>query len=72
LKHEGNVDSFRQRLIKVVIGSCRESMHDLRTGVGMKSRVHVESDEARMAALTSAHVAGVKSESSGGCAGGMM
>ena len=60
LKQSGNVDSCKQRLIKVVIGVRRESRQDLRTKVGMKSRVQVASDEERIAILTSSVVAGLK------------
>jgi hypothetical protein len=70
LKQAGNVDSLRQRLIKVVIGGRRLSRQDLSIRVGMKSSEQVASDEARMASLTSADVAGVKSDNSGGEAGG--
>ena len=60
MKQSGNVDSCKQRLIKVVIGVRRESRQDLRTKVGMKSRVQVASDEERIAILTSSVVAGLK------------
>ena len=72
LKQVGNVDSFTQRFIKVVIGVRSESRHDFRTTVGIKSSAHVASDDLTTAALTSTSVAGVKSEKSGGRVVGMV
>jgi hypothetical protein len=40
-------------LTRVVIGVSKESMHDLSSFVGISSRLQVESDDARMACLTS-------------------
>lgn len=71
LKHAGKVDSFKQRLINVVIGGKRVSRQDLRTRVGMKSSKQVASEDARIAAFTSAAEAGAKSDRSGGGAGGV-
>ena len=72
LKQVGNMDSFRHRLTKVVIGVRSESRHDFRTTVGIKSSAHVASDDVSIAALTSASVAGVKSERRGGDVVGMV
>jgi hypothetical protein len=60
LKGDGKVDSSKQRLMRVVIGCARESRQDLRTRVGIKSRLQVASDDARIASLTSSVVARVK------------
>jgi hypothetical protein len=48
------------------MGLRKESMHDLSSLVGISSREHVESDEARMACLTSSGEAGEKSHRRGG------
>ena len=56
----------------LVIGSSRESRHDLRRKVGMVSREQVEFEESRIACLTSSVVAGVKTEREGGVDGGLM
>ena len=49
----------------VMIGSSRESLHDFRSFVGIRSREHVEFEE-RIALQTSRVVAGGKSERGGG------
>jgi len=66
LKQDGKIPSVSERLIMVVIGGSRESMHDFRSFVGMTSREHVEFEEERMALWTSRVVAGEKSERRGG------
>ena len=53
LKEDGKVDSERQRLRSVVIGSSRESKQDLRSQVGIISSGQEELDEERMSDLTS-------------------
>ncbi len=70
LKADGKVPSESERLMIVVIGGSRESMHDFRSFVGMRSREHVESEEERMALRTSRVVAGEKLERGGGAVGG--
>jgi len=72
LKQSGKVDSLMQRFMRLVMGSRRESRQDFRTGVGMKSRVQVESEDAMIAALTSSGEAGVKSVKLRGGLGGAM
>ena len=66
LKEVGKVPSESDRLIKVVIGDSRESIHDFRSFVGMRSREHVEFEDERIALRTSRVVAGKKSERVGG------
>ena len=58
LKEVGKVPSESDKLIKLVIGESRESMHDFRSFVGMRSRKHVEFEEERIALRTSRVVAG--------------
>ncbi len=70
LKSDKKVPSESERLMVAVIGGSRESMHDFRSFVGMRSREHVESDEERMALRTSRVVASEKSERGGGAVGG--
>ena len=70
LKVAGKVPSDSERLTIVVIGGSKESMHDLRSFVGMRSREHVESEDERIALRTSRMVAGGKSERSGGAVKG--
>ena len=62
----GKEASERERLVIVVIGVRRKSRQDLRRVVGISSRQQVESDELRMAFLTSSGEAGEKAESNGG------
>ena len=71
LKEDGKVPSERERLMIVVIGGRRQSIHDFRRIVGMISREHVEFEDERMALRTSSMVAGGKSERGrGGMEGG--
>ena len=70
LKESRKVPSIIQKLIKVVIGRSRESMQDLRSLVGMRSRGQVEFEDDMIAFRTSSRVAGAKSESRGGGKGG--
>jgi hypothetical protein len=58
LKEEGKVPSASERLMSVVIGKRRESRQDLRSMVGMRSRVQVEFEENRIAFRTSIVEAG--------------
>ena len=53
MKSDGKTPSERERLIRVVIGSIRASMHDLRRKVGMISRAHEELDDPEMVRRTS-------------------
>ena len=69
LKEEGKVPSESERLMMLVIGGRRASMHDFRRFVGMISREQVESEE-RIASRTSRVVAGENSERSGGATKG--
>jgi hypothetical protein len=69
LKEEGKVPSESERFIMVVIGGSRESMHDFRSFVGIRSREHVKSEE-RMALRTSRVVAGEELERGGAVGGG--
>lgn len=66
LKESGKVPSVMEKLIRVVIGIRRESMQDLSSLVGIRSREHVALDEDRMALRTSSVVAGKNSERGGG------
>ena len=66
MKSDGKTPSERERLIRVVIGSIRASMHDLRRNVGMISRAHEELDDPEIERRTSSVVVGVKQESKGG------
>jgi UPF0288 family protein (methanogenesis marker protein 3) len=70
LKEDGNVPSDKERLMMVVMGGSRESMHDFKSFVGIRSREQVEFEEDRIALRTSRVVAGRKSESGGGAVGG--
>jgi len=58
------------RLIMLVMGSKRESRHDLIRKVGMMSRAQEALEDLRIAALTSAMLAGEKDERQGGTRGG--
>ena len=66
LKEDGNIPSESERFIILVIGGSRESMHDFRSFVGIRSSEHVEFEEVRIALRTSRVVAGRKSERRGG------
>ena len=70
LKEDGNVPSDKERLMMVVMGGSRESMHDFKSFVGIRSREHVEFEEDRIALRTSRVVAGRKSERGGGAVEG--
>jgi len=70
LKQSAKVDSLKHRFMRFVIGGRSESRHDFRTRVGIRSREQVESDDARIAALTSSQETGVKSVKRGGGLGG--
>ena len=65
LKEDGNIPSESERFMILVIGGSRESMHDFRSFVGIRSSEHVEFEE-RIALRTSRVVAGRKSERRGG------
>ena len=65
LKESGKFPSVIQKLIKLVIGR-RESIQDLRSLVGMRSRGHDELEDERMAARTSSGVAKQKCDREGG------
>ena len=54
------VDSAKQRLKRVVIGGNKAGRHDFRSFVGKKSSAQEESEEAKMAAFTSAYEKGWK------------
>jgi len=58
------------RLIMLVMGSKRESRHDLIRKVGMMSRAQEALEDLRIAALTSSLLAGEKDERQGGTRGG--
>ena len=52
--------------MRVVIGSWRESRQDFSSFVGISSRSQVESDDTRIAFLTSSDVAGDRVRRAGG------
>ena len=52
MKQDGNIPSESERLIIVVMGGSRESMHDFRSFVDMTSREHVVFEEERMVLWT--------------------
>ena len=70
LKEDEKIASESDRLMIVVIGGNRESIHDLRSSVSMRSREHVEFEEKRIVMRTSRVVAGGKSERGGGAVEG--
>lgn len=70
LRSDGNLDSARQRLRKVVIGGKSASRQDLRRNVGMMSSEQEESGEERMILRTSSVVVGEKELKNGGVTGG--
>ena len=70
LKESGKVPSVIQKLIKVVIGRRRESMQDLRSVVGIRSREQVEFEEERIALGISSGVVIEKLARRGGEIGG--
>ena len=70
LNESGKMPSESARLIMLVMGSKRESRHDLIKKVGMMSRAQEALEDLRIAALTSAMPAGEKDERQGGTRGG--
>ena len=70
LNESGKMPSESARLIMLVMGSKRESRHDLIRKVGMMSRAQEALEDLRIAALTSAMLAGEKDERQGGTRGG--
>ena len=66
LKEDGNIPSESERFMILVRGGSRESMHDFRSFVGIRSSEHVAFEEERIALRTSRVVAGRKSERGGG------
>ena len=66
MKRDGKIPPESERLIVVVMGGSRESMHDFRSFVGMTSKEQVEFEDERMALWTSRVIAGKKSEGRGG------
>ena len=65
LKEEGKVPSESERLMMLVIGGRRASMHVFRSFVGIISRKQVQSEEESIALRTSRVVAGENSDRSG-------
>ena len=72
LKEWGKVPSERARLMMLVLGSRRESRHDLSRKVGIISRVQEALEDLRMAILTSSVLAGEKDDRQGGTIGGVV
>ena len=70
MNESGKMPSESARLIMLVMGSKRESRHDLIRKVWMMSRVQEALEDLRIAALTSAMLAGEKDERQGGTRGG--
>ena len=70
LNSSGKMDSAMERLMRVVTVKRKESRHDLRRHVGIRSREQVASEEDSMAVRTSSIVAGEKVEREGGGEGG--
>ena len=70
LKEDGNIPSESERLMRVVMGGTRESMHDFGSFVGIRSREQVEFEEERIALRTSRVVAKGNSERSAGATRG--
>ena len=66
MNESGKMPSESARLIIFVMGSKRETRHDLIRKVGMMSRAQEALEDLRIAALTSAMLAGVKDERQGG------
>ena len=66
LKEDGKIASESERLMREVMGGTRESMHDFRSFVGIRSREQVEFEAERIALRTSRVVAKGNSERSGG------
>ena len=70
LNESGKMPSESARLIMLVMGSKRESRHDLIRKVGMMSRAQEALEDLRIAALTLAMLAGEKAERRGRTNGG--
>ena len=70
LKEDGNIPSESERLMREVMGGTRESMHDFRSSVGIRSREQIEFEEERIELRTSRVVARGNSERSGGATRG--
>jgi hypothetical protein len=70
LKEDGNIPSESEWLMREVIGGTRESVHDFRSFVCIRSREQVEFEEERIALRTSRVVARGNSERSGGATRG--
>ena len=70
LKEDGNVLSESERLMREVMGGSRESMHDFRSFVVIRSRKQAEFEEERIALRTLRVVARGNSERSGGATRG--
>ena len=69
LNSSGKMDSEMERLMRVVTGRRKESWHDLRRRVGIRSREQVAYEEESMAVRTSSIVAGENVEREGGGGG---
>ena len=69
MNESGKMPSESARLIMLVMGSKRESKHDLIRKVGMISRAQEALEDLRIAALTSSMFAGEKDERRGGTTG---
>ena len=65
MNSSGKEPSEKARLMIVVMGWRRESRHDLRSLVGILSKLQVALDDERIAFCTSVLVAGEKLESRG-------
>ena len=70
LKEDGNIPSESKRFMILVIEGSRESEHDFRSFVDIRSSEQVEFEEERIALRTSRVVAGRKSKRGGGALGG--
>ena len=70
LKGSGNLFSERERLTRLVIGMRSEGRQFFKRKVGITSREHEASEEARIADLISSGVAGEKRSKIGGVEGG--
>jgi hypothetical protein len=70
LKGSGNLFSERERLTRLVIGTRREGRQAFKRKVGITSREHEASEEARTADLISSGVAGRKRSKIEGVEGG--
>jgi hypothetical protein len=70
LKFSGKMPSDKERLMRVVMGWRRESIHALRRQVGITSDGQEALDEERIATFTSSGVAGRNEERGGGGEGG--